>query len=108
MRCHGQKDSQIHLGYQRETQNKLDNQGSEAFCCAFQLQATYKRDSTQLKLHRQHLGILNPKRGNPRELRDEYERALAENASLKTAAAAGSEEVQMLQRLPEHLPMPAQ
>lgn len=63
-----------------------------------QVQASYKRESAQLKIHKTHLGILNPSRQAPRLLRNEYEQALAENASLKTAAA-GKEEVLMLVQL---------
>ena len=68
------------------------------------MQAMHDKDSTQLKLHKKHLGIINPQRIKPHDFRNEYERALAENASLKTAAA-GNEEVQMPVQPAELMPM---
>ena len=57
-----------------------------------QAQANHKKDRDQIRIQLNALRIINPAKQNARIFRDEYDKALTENASLKTAAA-GNEEV---------------
>lgn len=57
-----------------------------------QSQEEVDQQRKQASLAKRQLVIINPKRENPRDFRNEYERILNENASLK-AAAAGNQEV---------------
>lgn len=62
---------------------------------AMQVQAISKKDREQIRIQMNALKVLNPLKQNARVLRAEFDRALAENASLKTAAA-GNDEVRLL------------
>lgn len=56
-----------------------------------QLQEELDQQRKQANLAKRQLVIINPQRENPRDFRNEYERILSENASLKTAAAGNQE-----------------
>lgn len=63
-------------------------------CCALQEQALHKKDKQKMQVQMSALRTMNPKQLGARAFREEYDKVIAENASLKTAAA-GNEEVWM-------------